>query len=152
MTSNDATDTQPAQGGSLVQNLTPILDGMGSLGELIQTRRHALGWTQRQLADRLGVAVKSIGNWETNARQPRGPQLARLGEVLGGTIVHMGDSSDYRLVEHSPGQRREPDPARAVVALPPSLMAQVDDTELEELKAHLIATAYERVRLMKRRD
>lgn len=39
-------------------------------------------WTQRRLADELGVDIKSVDNWENNRTRPRS-SLGALEEVLG---------------------------------------------------------------------
>ena len=42
-----------------------------SLGTRIKRARERLRWTQRQLADALGVNIKTIDNWENDRRKPR---------------------------------------------------------------------------------
>ena len=35
------------------------------VGEFIQQRRKALGLTQKELADKLGISDKTVSKWET---------------------------------------------------------------------------------------
>jgi transcriptional regulator with XRE-family HTH domain len=41
-----------------------------SVGERIATARKAKGWTQQDLADRLGVTFQAVSKWETGASMP----------------------------------------------------------------------------------
>ena len=45
--------------------------------EVIEIRR-AAGLSQSQLARRLGVAVRTVQNWEQGLRVPRGPAVLML--------------------------------------------------------------------------
>ena len=51
-------------------------------GEKIRNARKALGLTQRQLADRLGVSNTSISNWEKGLSRPDVDMIQKLCEVL----------------------------------------------------------------------
>jgi transcriptional regulator with XRE-family HTH domain len=53
-----------------------------SLGERIRRRRLALGLTQRQAADRLGVDVFTLLGWEKGKWQPAERNLQRIAEYL----------------------------------------------------------------------
>jgi transcriptional regulator with XRE-family HTH domain len=53
-----------------------------TVGKNIQMRRKALGLTQQQLADRLGVAFETISRYERAALAPSFAQLERLEDVL----------------------------------------------------------------------
>ena len=48
----------------------------------IKRYRIARGWTQRELAQRVGVSVNAVQAWESGSRIRPG-NLARLAEVLG---------------------------------------------------------------------
>ena len=52
------------------------------LGTLIKRARERRRWTQRQLADALGVNPKSVDNWENGRTSPRN-SIGALEEVLG---------------------------------------------------------------------
>jgi len=46
--------------------------------ERIQTLRHHLGLTQRELAERLGTRQQTISEWETGVYKPRGTSATLL--------------------------------------------------------------------------
>lgn len=48
------------------------------IGEL----RKAVGLTQSQLAERIGVSVRTVCNWETDISTPNAPQLWNLSKAL----------------------------------------------------------------------
>jgi transcriptional regulator with XRE-family HTH domain len=52
------------------------------IGTAIKRARERKRWTQRQLADALGVDIKTIDNWEHSRTRPRN-RLGALEEVLG---------------------------------------------------------------------
>ena len=53
------------------------------LGKRITASRKAKGWTQSDLALRLGVKEKTIVDWESETTEPRASRLANLAGVLG---------------------------------------------------------------------
>lgn len=53
-----------------------------ALGAAIKRARERKRWTQAQLAERVGVNVKTIDNWENGRTSPRN-SLGRLEQVLG---------------------------------------------------------------------
>ena len=54
-----------------------------ALGDVLQKRRHALGMTQRELAERLGVKGAHVAYLEGGRRRPSLGLLGRIAEVLG---------------------------------------------------------------------
>lgn len=52
------------------------------VGARIARKRQARGWTQVQLADRLGVAASTVANWERGAAYPK-RKLGLVEEILG---------------------------------------------------------------------
>lgn len=60
------------------------------LGTRITELRSALGWSQVELAKRLGVAKQTVSNWENENIQPSIEMLIRLTRLFGVT-------SDYLL-------------------------------------------------------
>ncbi|MDY4541716.1 MAG: helix-turn-helix transcriptional regulator, partial [Candidatus Ventricola sp.] len=56
---------------------------MLSMNETIRARRHALGVTQEQLADRLGVSAPAVSKWEQGASYPDVTLLPALARALG---------------------------------------------------------------------
>ena len=53
------------------------------LGARIQELRGALGWSQVELAKRLGVAKQTVSNWENENIQPSIEMLVRLSKLFG---------------------------------------------------------------------
>lgn len=53
------------------------------IGELIQCRRLDKGWTQRDLADVVGVSHQTISRIESGTREPRASMIRRLAVALG---------------------------------------------------------------------
>ena len=51
-------------------------------GEKIRNARKALGLTQRQLAEQIGVANTSISNWEKGLSRPDADMIQKLCDVL----------------------------------------------------------------------
>ena len=49
----------------------------------IRQLRQDQGWTQFELALRVGVQPQAVYLWETGRRMPQVPQLRRLGQVFG---------------------------------------------------------------------
>lgn len=63
---------------------------MGRLsGELIRRRRTALGMTQAQLAQRVGVTQGAIQKWETGTRLARDYWRLRLAQELGRDVIEL---------------------------------------------------------------
>ena len=56
---------------------------MLSMNETIRARRRALGMTQEQLADRLGVSAPAVSKWEQGASYPDVTLLPALARALG---------------------------------------------------------------------
>lgn len=46
-------------------------------GRTLRATRRRLGWTQRRLAAELGVTIRSVSRWETDA-VPMPPAMAKL--------------------------------------------------------------------------
>lgn len=52
-------------------------------GQRLAALRQERGWTQPQLAELLGVSVKTVTYYERSARNPTAKTLDRIAEVLG---------------------------------------------------------------------
>lgn len=55
---------------------------MNDFSEFLYTRRKALGLTQQNIADRLGVTNKAVSKWESGECFPETAQLLPLAEIL----------------------------------------------------------------------
>lgn len=53
------------------------------LGKRITSSRKAKGWTQSELAQRLGVKEATIIDWESEESEPRASRLVNMAGVLG---------------------------------------------------------------------
>lgn len=53
-----------------------------SIGSRIKERREALGYTQIQLAEMLGVTKGAVGNYESGANSPKASLMYKIFEVL----------------------------------------------------------------------
>jgi transcriptional regulator with XRE-family HTH domain len=60
---------------------------MATVGDQIRSARHRRQWTQKQLADAVGVNVKTVDNWENGRTSPKN-RLGAVEEVLG---LRLGD-------------------------------------------------------------
>lgn len=59
------------------------------LGALIRSARQRRGWTQEQLADRIGVQKSYVSQWETGARKWPQEHIRAIAEHLGLSQVDM---------------------------------------------------------------
>ncbi|WP_407894369.1 helix-turn-helix domain-containing protein [Lacticaseibacillus sp. N501-2] len=70
-----------------------------STAEILQIRRKAVGWTQAQLAEAIGVSVKTVSNWENGRTMPDIQSLIRLSRLYGLSLDELlTEGSD--LVKH----------------------------------------------------
>jgi transcriptional regulator with XRE-family HTH domain len=57
-----------------------------SFGNNLQALREAAGLSQSELAEKSGISVKTIQNWEIDRNSPRMDALVRLAHALGTTL------------------------------------------------------------------
>ena len=62
---------------------------MASIGENIKVLRLSRGWTQEQLAQKLGVSNRSVSRWENGNTMPDLSILPLLGEELGVRVTEL---------------------------------------------------------------
>ena len=68
------------------------------LGKKIRQLRFKAGWTQEQLADRLGIAPQSVSKWENAVAMPDISTLPLLAEIFGVSIDDLFDlTAEQRL-------------------------------------------------------
>jgi transcriptional regulator with XRE-family HTH domain len=53
------------------------------IGARIAHRREQRGWSQTELASRLGVTVSAVSLWEAGRTMPRRDRVAEIAKVLG---------------------------------------------------------------------
>jgi transcriptional regulator with XRE-family HTH domain len=59
------------------------------VGKMIQAYRRRSGLTQEQLAEKTGLPLRSVQNWEAGHRTPRPMALLALARVLGTTVEEL---------------------------------------------------------------
>src|SRR5690606_1364588 len=64
-------------------------------GQLIAELRAQRGWSQRELADRVGVASLAVSKWENNQQNPSTKHRLALAEVFGLDAGDLGVVGSY---------------------------------------------------------
>lgn len=84
------------------------MEAMGNISaEDIKSGRERLRMTQQQLADELGVSLRTVGAWERGESIPRN-RMAAINEVLGGEgVSEFGAKALLRRLGQLAKQRRE---------------------------------------------
>ena len=59
---------------------------MNTTGERIQEARKKKGFTQKELAEKIGVTEQTVGNYETDNRNPNLDTLALIAKALGESL------------------------------------------------------------------
>ena len=67
----------------------PALTAPAAYGVHLANLRQAVGLTQQQLADAVGVKQSNIAFWERAAKPPRGEVLPAIADALGVTIEEL---------------------------------------------------------------
>jgi transcriptional regulator with XRE-family HTH domain len=95
------------------------------MAKTIRALRQARGWTQFELAIRVGVKPQAVYFWESGRRTPQVPQLRRLGALFGICSDEIelvpprgGAPEAYR--PHAADFRDEPSPGRNAGGSAPS--------------------------------
>lgn len=76
----------------------------------IQALRKARGWTQFELALKVGVQPQAVYFWESGRRTPLVPQLRKLGLIFGmcSDEIDLGPPRDVSAEPHRPNAERHP--------------------------------------------
>lgn len=64
-----------------------------TMGEKIQNMRKARGWSQEELAERIGVSRQAVSRWESNSAKPDADKIIAICDLF-------GVSADYLLREN----------------------------------------------------
>jgi transcriptional regulator with XRE-family HTH domain len=80
----------------------------------IRALRQERGWTQFELALKVGVQPQAVYFWESGRRTPQVPQLRRLGQIFGMCSDEIDLTASHHGADESDGFRGGR--ARAVVA------------------------------------
>lgn len=81
------------------------------LGQRISELRLAFGWSQVELAKRLGVAKQTVSNWENENIQPSIEMLTRLAKLFNVTTDYLLGLNDI--------------PRISIEGLPPDVVAHL---------------------------
>lgn len=68
-----------------------------TMGEKILNLRKARGWSQEELADRVGVTRQAVSRWESNSAKPDADKIIAICDLF-------GVSADYLLREQYQGE------------------------------------------------
>lgn len=64
---------------------------MKQYARAIKENRKKLGWTQKQLANKIHTSQQAIARWENEVTEPRTDNLQALSEALGVPLSHFID-------------------------------------------------------------
>lgn len=72
-----------------------------AIGSQIKKLRSSRGWSQVQLADKLGVSRQTVSNWETNLKVPRMGALQKISDLFKVSIGYITDGEDVSVQEEN---------------------------------------------------
>ena len=72
------------------------------MNDKIKRLRKSKGWTQTELAKRLGTSQKVITSYETGVKKPPIKRLPDLAAVFGITVDELIDSKPIKIKNHTP--------------------------------------------------
>lgn len=84
-------------------------DDHATLGDRLAAAREAAGMNQHALAERLGVRLKTIREWENDLKEPRANRLQMLSALMGVTLRWLL-TGEGEGVSPPSEQAAEPDP------------------------------------------
>lgn len=78
-----------------------------TMGTMIASKRKAVGMTQLELADKMGVTDKAVSKWERDLSFPNVNSIPKLAEVLGVTVEELMQCKEQNLNSTSPSKVKE---------------------------------------------
>lgn len=90
-----------------------------NIGEFIAALRKSSGYTQQEVADRLGVSNKTVSSWETGASCPDIALLPSIAELFGVTCDEL--LRGERIPAGEPPQTTEKSGKRRLPSAPPAI-------------------------------
>ena len=81
-----------------------------TLGRKIQKIRKERGWTQEELASRVGVSAQAVSKWETDVSSPDISLLRPLAEQFGVTVdelLNLDETVEKPVVQMVPPEKRK---------------------------------------------
>src|SRR5689334_11558288 len=95
-----------------VRCLRPSNGGAMGFGDMLKTMREKAGLSQSQLAERSGLSLRSIQNWEQGHRVPRAQMLLALARGVGVPVekllTEIGGGAPAESPPAPPKKRRKP--------------------------------------------
>lgn len=87
-----------------------------TVGELIRAERKKKGWTQSELAERLGISYVGVAQWENGSRNPKLETRQRIAVAMDIDLVRLMSSEEEKELEerYGPWQQRVKDAAAEV--------------------------------------
>jgi transcriptional regulator with XRE-family HTH domain len=71
-----------------------------TMGEIIASRRHELGMTQKDLADQLNLTDKAVSKWERDLACPDTATIPKLAELLGLSVEELMGAKTTNVSSH----------------------------------------------------
>ncbi|WP_050699011.1 helix-turn-helix domain-containing protein [Anaeromassilibacillus senegalensis] len=121
------------------------MDEKSSLGKRIQNLRIAAGLTQEQLANKIGISMAAIRNYENNLREPNGRTMVALEDFFGVTGRYLCGYTDEKI----PYIDRKKSSARIVIEAEENPFYNFSDKELELLADFLLERGIKETELHK---
>ena len=94
---------------SIESNLKRMVQTM-TLGRKIQKMRKEKGWTQEELANRVGVSAQAVSKWETDVSSPDISLLRPLAEQFETNVdelLNMDEMAERPIVQLVPTEKRK---------------------------------------------
>ena len=87
-----------------------------TVGELIRAERKKKGWTQSELAERLGISYVGVAQWENGSRNPKIETRQRIAVAMDIDLVSLMNSEEQKELEerYGPWQQRVKDAATEI--------------------------------------
>ena len=90
-----------------------------TIGDRIRQAREGVGWTQRQLAERLSISQSAVAGWELNRHEPDSSTIAKISELTGRPVAWFYGANDEAARQMFYMElRRDPDKALGIKRLP----------------------------------
>lgn len=80
---------------------------MESLGKKISENRRAKGWTQEELAEKLGVSPQAVSKWENDASCPDIMLLPTISKLFGCTVDELLQNEVRQETVYLPAEKRK---------------------------------------------
>lgn len=82
---------------------------MSSFSEVFKKLRLQKGWTQEDIAGKLGVSRPSIAGYESKDRVPRKEMLNKIADLFGVSIDYLLGRIETEVVHHKEEEKLDPD-------------------------------------------